>query len=197
MPNKDKELIKEIAELRERVRELEDRAAHSIAEEALKESVERYSTLVETAPHGIQENDTSGTITFSNRAHSKMLGYEEGELVGRSIWDSLETEEEREGLRQHLELLVREQPSPTPAFSRNRTKDGGFVDMRVDWNYKRGERGELTGFVSVITDITAQKHAEEALKESEGWLKAIIDNSTAVIYVKDLDGRYLLVNRWF
>jgi PAS domain S-box-containing protein len=171
-------------------------AAYNAAGEALKESLERYSTLVETAPHGIQENDIYGTITFSNRAHSKMLGCEEGGLVGRSIWDFLETEAEKERLRQNLEVLVREQPAPTPGFLRNRTRGGDFVDLRIDWNYKRDKQGELTGFVSIITDITAQKHVEEALRESEERLKAIIDNSTAVIYVKDLEGRYLLVNRW-
>ncbi|MDH3599218.1 MAG: PAS domain S-box protein, partial [Candidatus Tectomicrobia bacterium] len=57
------------------------------SEEALRQSEARYRTLVDTIPHGIQENDVSGTITFSNRAHARLLGYADGELLGKAIWD--------------------------------------------------------------------------------------------------------------
>jgi PAS domain S-box-containing protein len=45
--------------------------------------------------------------------------------------------------------------------------------------------------------VAEQKRAEEATRESQRLLQAIVDNSTAVVYVKDLQGRYLLVNRRF
>lgn len=48
---------------------------------------------------------------------------------------------------------------------------------------------------STLQDVSEQKQAQEALRESQQLLRAIIDNSAAVIYVKDLDGRYLMVNR--
>jgi PAS domain S-box-containing protein len=193
--DEDKALLKVFARrIGFEIERKKNRAEHDAAREALEESVERYSTLVETAHHGIQENDTSGVITFSNRAHSEMLGYEEGELVGRSIWDFFETKEEREGLRRHLEMLVREQPPPTPAFSRNRRKDGGFVDMRVDWNYKRDERGKLTGFVSVITDVNAQKRAEEALRSSEESYRTLFEDSMDVVFVSTPEGRIIDIN---
>src|SRR6185369_12165774 len=38
---------------------------------------------------------------------------------------------------------------------------------------------------------------EEALRASEAQLRAILDNSTAVIFIKDLEGRYLRMNRWY
>src|SRR5205814_554631 len=50
-------------------------------------------------------------------------------------------------------------------------------------------------FCGFITDITERKRAAETLQKSQELLQAIIDNSPAVIYVKDLEGRYLLVNR--
>ena len=43
--------------------------------------------LLETVPHGIQEIDLTGTVTFSNSAHDRMHGYEPGETVGMKIWD--------------------------------------------------------------------------------------------------------------
>ena len=50
-------------------------------------------------------------------------------------------------------------------------------------------------------DITDRKSVEQALRESEERLSAIVDNASAVVYMKDLFGRYLMVNRayedWF
>jgi PAS domain S-box-containing protein len=47
------------------------------------------------------------------------------------------------------------------------------------------------------TEIKERKHAEEALRESEERLQDIVDNTTAVVFVKDLELRYILINREF
>jgi PAS domain S-box-containing protein len=58
----------------------------------------------------------------------------------------------------------------------------------------KGTRDEGVAFV---LDLTERKRAEEAVRESQRLLQSIIDNSTAVIYVKDRQGRYLFVNKRF
>ncbi len=50
------------------------------------------------------------------------------------------------------------------------------------------------GFVLTRTDITEQKKAEEKLQRSEERFRAVVDNSPTKIHIKDMDGRYLLVN---
>jgi two-component system, cell cycle sensor histidine kinase and response regulator CckA len=73
-------------------------------------------------------------------------------------------------------------------------------DGSIRWMIDRGcmlrdaSGGRLSG---VMLDITARKLAEDALRESEQRLQDVLDNSTAMISVKDLDGRYQLVNRRF
>ena len=52
-------------------------------------------------------------------------------------------------------------------------------------------------FACIFVDITERKRAEEALKESEERLRAVLDNSTTVLYLKDTEGRYILVNRQY
>jgi len=140
-------------------------AAHNRIEDALRQSELRYRTLVKTIPQGIQENDTNGIITFSNPAHSRMHGYEEEALVGKPIWEMLASEEEREELRQYLEILVREQPPPTPYTTQDRTKDGRVIDVQIDWDYKHDKDGKVSGFISVISDFTEHKKAEETISK--------------------------------
>ena len=140
------------------------------AEEALRLSERKFRTLVETMPYGLQENDTAGIITFSNDSHCKILGYTQEEMHGKAIWEFMSTEEERENLRQFLKHLVNEQPVPSPFGTKNITKDGRVIDVKVDWNYKKDSRGEVTGFISVITDITELLKAEESSKRLQSQL---------------------------
>ncbi len=140
------------------------------AEEALRLSEKKFRTLVETIPYGIQENDTDGIITFSNKPHCRILGYTQEEMLGKDITDFLTSEEERDNLRLYLKHLIKEQPPPSPFIAKNITKDGRIIDVKVDWNYRKDSKGEVTGFISVITDITELLRAEESSKRLQSQL---------------------------
>ncbi|MBD2306861.1 PAS domain-containing protein [Chroococcidiopsis sp. FACHB-1243] len=57
---------------------------------------------------------------------------------------------------------------------------------------------ELVATIAVqLGTLLQRQQAEAALYQSQAWLQAILDNSTALISIKDLDGKYLLVNVWF
>ena len=185
--NKTKEqLIDELAEMRKKISELEEsEIERKLIYESLTQSEQRFKTLIETIPHGVQENDTKGIITFSNPAHSKMHGYKEEELVGKAIWDMLALEEKHEELHQYLEMLVREQPLPTPYITQDRTKDGRVIDVQVDWNYKRDKEGKVTGFISVITDITERKSIEKELRESHQLMEKTFASLNDALFIID------------
>ena len=137
------------------------------AEAHLRESEERFRVLVQNNPYGIQEIDTRGYITFTNPAHDKIYGYPNDEMLGMSIWELLAFETEQEKLRQYLEELVREQPSPAPYLEQDRTKDGRLIDVLVHWAYKRDGEGNVIGFISTLSDITERKLAEQQLLEAK------------------------------
>ena len=167
---------------------------YKLAQEAVQDSANRYQTLVDTIPHGVQECDTNGIITFSNPAHHRLLGYKPGELVGKAIWDLHTDEEARQELRDYLQYLVREQPVPTTYSAKNRTQDGRLIDVEVSWDYQRNQEGVLTGFIATITDITERQRAEEALRESEDRYRDLIETASDMIQMVTPDGRIIYAN---
>ncbi|UCD35013.1 MAG: PAS domain S-box protein [Nitrospiraceae bacterium] len=142
-----------------------------------KTAIDRYRSIVETIPQGIGEIDTSGTILFSNAAHHKLLGYNEGELTGTSVF-SLVRKSERKNLENLLARLVIEQPPPTPYYTENIKKDGNIVHVRVDWNYKRDTEGTVTGFIALVTDMSDLKKAAQELHRIEEQHEGLIMDRT-------------------
>ncbi|MEA3226673.1 MAG: PAS domain S-box protein, partial [Planctomycetota bacterium] len=136
-------------------------------EEALRKSEEQYRQLVDTSPHGIQEADVEGKIIFANSAFHRIYGYEDGELIGKSICDLPSTTQERDQIRQFIRHLVEDRPEPSPYFGRSLTKNGRTIDVQVDWNYVLDVDGNVEGFTSIITDITERKRSQETLHKSE------------------------------
>ncbi|GAB4336886.1 MAG: hypothetical protein Kow0089_07580 [Desulfobulbaceae bacterium] len=137
------------------------------AEDELRASEKLYRLLVDTIPHGIQEIDREGVIRFANRAFHRIYGYENGELIGKPVFMLSRNEEEGRRLKRYVRFLLEEQPEPSPWTGKGRRKDGRLVDIQVDWTYKKDEQGEVTGIISIITDITDRKQQEEKLRQSQ------------------------------
>jgi len=140
-------------------------------EEDLHESEKQYRKLVETIPHGIQEIDTTGRVTFANSAIHGIFGHENGELVGKCIFDLMASKRERMEMRHFLENLIRERPASIPYLYRCMTGDGRIIHIQSDWNYKKDKDGNIIGFISIITDITKRLRAEEEKNRLEKQLR--------------------------
>jgi hypothetical protein len=133
-------------------------------------------------------------IIYANPKFERMLGYEPGELKDQpvSILNAPTDKPPEEAAREIIAVLERD--GAWSGEIRNRRKDGTFIWCSANVSaFEHPDYG--TVWVAVHTDITERKRAEEALRESEERLKAVLDNSPAVVQVKDLFGRYLLVNR--
>jgi PAS domain S-box-containing protein len=153
------------------------------------------NVLAEAAADGVILIDDESTILFVNPAAGQIFGYQESEIVGKNLTSLMP-----EHLRQiHLTALKRYISTGERHISwrsvelTGRHKSGREFPIEVSFteHASQGKRF-FTGFVR---DITDRKRAEEALQASEQRLQAIVDNTTAVIFVKDLELRYILVNR--
>ncbi len=127
----------------------------------LNEGEHRFRDLLNFMKYGVQENNCSGTITFSNQAHHRLLGYSDGELVGQKIWDNLHPSLDKRSLKACFARLIKTRPAPTPYRTQNITKNGVSIDLQIDWDYAYNEKGDLTGFISVITDVFERKILED------------------------------------
>lgn len=179
------QILEEVAELRRLLGVAEKQAA----------------LILQTAPLGIHECDAEGRITLVNPTEERIAGYTADELVGTYIWDRIEPGPQKDALPAYLKRLVHDQPPPTPFYAKNVRKNGEVFEVRVDWSYKRGPRGEVTGFISILSDVTEQRRAEESLRQSEERYRELAESTTDVIYIVDERGTLLYANRtaaaWF
>ncbi len=175
------------------LRELASMRYENTIKMQLRQSRQALSDVLNTVPYGVEEIDTDGIIRYSNRAHHDLLGYAYGELPGRHISDFVPNPQKRDELKHYLACLVREQPAPTPYTTLNLRKDGRPILMQVDWNYKRDERGRLTGFSAVLTDITEKRRAEDQLKQAA----AVFENTVEGVMITDSAANIVAVNRAF
>jgi PAS domain S-box-containing protein len=77
------------------------------------------------------------------------------------------------------------------------TKAGEYGWFRARGQAIWDETGRMTRMAGSLRDVTDRKLTEDALRRNEQLLQEVINNTTAVIYVKYTDGRYLLTNRRF
>jgi len=198
---------------------IEDISNCKRAKEALRKREEKYQLIIETVTHGVQEVDTSGKTMFTNSAYHRMLGYESGELIGRSMYETQPDDSEKKKLRDYVQILIQEQPKPEPYFAKVVKKNGDTLDVQTDWNYKRNSQGDVSGFISIITDITERKRAKdalqkahdelemrveerteklvktnEAMRKSEEKYRSLVESTEDSIYLVDKDGTYLFMN---
>jgi PAS domain S-box-containing protein len=135
-------------------------------ETELRLSEEKYRTLVETIPLGVQLTDRTGRIIFSNPAHHRIQEHQPDELVGKFIWDLIDDPVDKERIRAYYGSMISEQPRPTPYFSKDRTKGGRLIHTQINWDYLRDDRGDVQYILSVINDISEQKQLEAELLQA-------------------------------
>lgn len=90
-----------------------------------------------------------------------------------------------------------ERRDPYDVEYRLRTKGGAYGWFQTRGQAIWGKTGQVIRITGSLRDVTDRKLAEVALRRSEQLLHAVVNNTTAVIYVKYADGKYLLINRRF
>jgi PAS domain S-box-containing protein len=131
------------------------------AEEALRESEERYRALFDRSLDGVYVFDFTGAFLDANAAALNMLGYTHAEIRALSLADILAKDQLPLALDALAELRQSDTRPDWPAF-RMRRKDGAYVwaEIQISVIYRQGKPFAVQG---VARDITARRRAEEAI----------------------------------
>ena len=161
------------------------------AEEALRESEERYRKLVAVLPDGVAVH-VGGQIVYVNPAGVQLFGAgSDKELIGRNALEMVHPEH-REISRRRLEKIARE-GTHAPL--------GEFKLLRVDGTEFDGEVTTVPflyhgrpAMLTVGRDVSERKRAEEALRKSEERYRQLVEKANDLIFVCDARGHISLVN---
>ena len=165
---------------------LSDISERKRAEDKLKESEEKYRTILENIEDGYFEVDIAGNFTFFNDSLCRMLGYSKDEMIGMNNRKYTDQENAKK-LYQAFNRVYRTGESIKGFGWEVVAKDGRKLDGEVSVSLIKNSNGKPTGFRGIARDITERKRAEE---EYRTILRTAMDG----FWITDIQGRFLDVN---
>jgi diguanylate cyclase (GGDEF)-like protein/PAS domain S-box-containing protein len=164
-----------------------DITERKLAEEALKESEQRFRSTFENAPIGVAlvslpspSPDSATRYLRVNPALCEMLGYSEEELLSMTSSDVTHPEDLEES-RARAERLVEEGGSKYTIEKRYVRSDGRVVWAMLNVSLVRDSEGNPSHFVSQYQDVTQRKETEEALRRSEERYRNVVEEQTELV----------------
>jgi diguanylate cyclase (GGDEF)-like protein/PAS domain S-box-containing protein len=149
-------------------------------EKDLQESEARYRTMVESLQEGLGIVDDKENFLLVNQAYCNILQYSRDELLRMNLGDVILQEEMP---RIMDETLKRKLGMSSRYEVRMRRKDGQIRTLRASVNPWFDETGNYKGAVALVLDITDQKHAEAALKNSEEKYRLVVEHASEAIII--------------
>src|SRR5215813_8765376 len=154
---------------------------------AIKESNE--SVIIMTA----QLDPPGPQIVYVNPAFTKMTGYAPEDAIRKTPHILQGPKTNRSMISQLCKDCVTGKVFYGEAINYRKDRSEIYLEWHV--GPVRNERGEVTHFAAALRDVTERRRAEEELRRNEAQLRNILDQSLTVVFVKDLEGRYLRINR--
>jgi PAS domain S-box-containing protein len=163
------------------------------AEAALRQAEARFRTLATHAPVGIFQSDAQGRRLFLNDTWCAIAGASQEDALGDGWQQFVHPDDRKRIVGEWQDAIL---------HRRNHVTEFRFLNPQtgVRWVIASAtamldSTGEVSGYVGTVVDMTERKAAEDVIRASESRLQGILDNTSAVIYLKDWQGRYLMINR--
>lgn len=177
-----------------RVWSFRDVTTRKQAEKAVLEREQLLQQVIDLVPHFIFAKDRQSRTLFANRARAEANGMTPEEMVGRTDRDFVADQEQGEAfMRDDREVIESGKPKFIPE-ERLRRRDGRLrilETIKVPFTMPGTNEPALLG---VAVDITDRIQAEEAVKHERQLLRQLIDLMPDLIFVKDTESRFLVVN---
>ena len=159
---------------------VEDITTRYAAEQALRNSEQRYRELMDSIPEPLVVYDIEGKAIYLNPAFERVFGWKAQELIGKRI-DFVPEESLSETL-EAIRLIFSTRHSHS-FESRRRTKNGEVLDVTISATARRDHEGETEGMLVVLRDITAEKRMQLHLLDMQRAIVAEL--STPLMPISD------------
>jgi diguanylate cyclase (GGDEF)-like protein/PAS domain S-box-containing protein len=169
-----------------------DISRRKYAEQQLRESKERFQSLVEHSADLLSEFDAEGRFTYVSPNHRDILGYEPAELLGE-LASTFVHPEDIDALRQQVRVAVGGEGESGEVRVRFRRKDGSWRWLEASASGHR-TRGDAM-IVTVARDVTERVETENALAASERLFRQLADGAPILVYMTDQRFRAVFANR--
>lgn len=184
------ELIRANADLQKQMRERER------IEQALQSERNLLRTLIDQLPDYIFVKDLQSRFVIANKAIARKMNVAgPQQLIGRSDFDFYPPEAAAQFYGDERQVFLTGEPLidyEELSVNLNTHKSQWLLTSKVPL---RDADGNITGLVGIGRDITARKHSQEQERAHQAFLRQLIDNNPSLIFVKDIEGHFTLVNK--
>jgi PAS domain S-box-containing protein len=160
-----------------------------------EEQLRQLSSAVKHSPVSIVITDRDGNIEYVNPKFTAVTGYSSQEVIGRNP-RILKSGETPAATYQQMWQTIMADREWRGEFH-NRKKNGELFWESASISAILDDSGEIAHFVAVKEDITGVKRDREKLQQRESFLSAIAENQPGLLWLKDANGRVLMVNQSF
>ncbi len=172
---------------------MQDNTERDAAFRQLSEQRTQLSTVFGQAMVGIMQVHADGAPMMVNSRFCEILGRSEFELRQRSIWDFTHPDDLEWNKPLYERALATGEAMQIE--KRYHRADGSSIWCEVSVSFVRNAEGRVESSIIVAQDISARKEAEAALAEQSSLLQNVVDSVADLIFVKDLEGNFILANR--
>ncbi len=162
--------------------------------QALRESEEKYRTILESIEDGYFELDLAGNLSFFNDSMCRVLGYPKNELMGMN-YKTYMSQETAKNVYQTFNRVYTTR-APDKCFDWRITKKNGakiYVESSV--SLMEDAEGERIGFRGIARDVSERFQAAVALQENEKKYRTLFEDSRDAIFISDPIGKLIDANQ--
>ena len=170
----------------------EDITERRQAGEMLRQSEEKFRTLVAHLPQQVFVKDINSVYVACNEIFANDFKISPDEIAGKTDYDFFPKVFADQYRKDDRRIINSGQ---TESFEESYIRDGQEKFVYTTKAPFRGNQGEIIGVIGVFWDITDRKRAEQLLQQQQIFIRQVIDTDPNLIFVRDAAGKFLLANR--